>query len=321
MEVVFYLIGGFDAAMSVIFLTHPACADHAPPPGHPEQIARLHAVSDALEGLALDRREPPRADDSAILRCHPQSHLDHIRNSAPDSGTVALDPDTHMSPGSLEAAYRAAGAATHAVDLVLGGEANKVFSGCRPPGHHAERERPMGFCLFGNAAIAAKHALDHHGLDRVAVLDFDVHHGNGTQDLLWDDPRALFVSSHQMPLYPGTGHPSETGVAGNVLNIALPEGSGRGAMQPAWNSALGLVAKHDPQLVIVSAGFDAHADDPLAGLMWRDEDFTWITEAICDLADAHCGGKLVSLLEGGYDLDALGRASRAHVETLIRRSA
>jgi acetoin utilization deacetylase AcuC-like enzyme len=227
-----------------------------------------------------------------------------------------------MSPGSLRAAYLGVGAMIKAVDMVLGGEVTNAFAAMRPPGHHAERTTPMGFCLFGNIAIAAKHALDHHGLERVAVVDFDVHHGNGTQDLLWNEPRSLFISSHQMPLYPGTGAPSERGAHNNVLNIALDAGSGGGELKKAYERVV-FPALNDfkPQLILISAGFDAHAADPLANLNWQVDDFVWVTDELCKIADAHCEGRIVSTLEGGYDLEALAASSVAHLKTLIKRGA
>jgi len=206
------------------------------------------------------------------------------------------------------------------VDMVLGGEVQNAFAAMRPPGHHAEKTTPMGFCLFGNAAIATKHALDVHGLQRVAVVDFDVHHGNGTQDLLWDEPRSLFISSHQMPLYPGSGAAHETGAHGNVLNVPLDGGTGGDALRKAYERiVLPALNEFKPQLLIISAGFDAHRDDPLAGLNWVEDDFVWATEQLCTVADTHCGGRVVSTLEGGYDLDALAASTRAHLEVLIER--
>ncbi|PIE09873.1 MAG: acetoin utilization protein [Rhodobacterales bacterium] len=306
--------------MTTALITHPDCTGHVNPDGHPEQVARLAAVLDALEGLDLLRVTAPLAADDDVLRVHPQSHLDALRAAVPDQGQAPLDADTWVSPGSMAAAHRSAGGVLRAVDMVLGGEAGNAFAAGRPPGHHAEREKPMGFCLFGNVAMAAKYALDHHGLERVAIVDFDVHHGNGTQDLCEDDPRILFVSSHQMPLYPGTGDPSETGVDNNVLNIALADGSDGAVMRDIYTrEVFPAIRAHRPDLILVSAGFDAHADDPLAGLRWHERDFTWLTGQLCDLAEDLCGGKLVSALEGGYDLAALGRCARAHVEVLIGR--
>lgn len=307
--------------MRTALISHPDCHGHVTPPGHPEQVTRLDAVLGSVEGLDLLRVSAPMAAEDDILRVHPKSHVTAIRAAAPDAGFRSLDADTHMSVGSLAAAYRAAGAAIRAVDLVLAGQADNAFCATRPPGHHAERETPMGFCLFGNVAIAARHALDHHGLSRVAILDFDVHHGNGTQDLVEDDRRILFCSSHQMPLYPGTGYPSETGPHDTIVNVALPEGSGSLAFRRAWdNLILPRVDDFRPEFIIVSAGFDAHRADPLAGLELDADDFAWITGRICDLADKHCAGRVVSCLEGGYDLDALGESALAHVKALKERS-
>lgn len=296
--------------------THDSAAGHEMPPGHPEQVARHGAVMAALEGLALERHAAPLADDVDVLRCHPAHYLAGLRDGAPVRGLRALDADTWQSPGSLEAALRAVGGACAAVDAVLAGDVGNAFVAMRPPGHHAERETAMGFCLFGTVAIAAKRALDHHGLSRVAVLDFDVHHGNGTQDLLWEEARVFFVSSHQMPLYPGSGAVSETGAHGQVLNLPLPPGSDGVLARREWGAALERVAAHRPELVLISAGFDAHARDPLAGLDWDEGDFAALTRDICAMA-ASCGAPVVSALEGGYDLDALGRSVRAHVETLM----
>ncbi|WP_343080320.1 histone deacetylase family protein [Ostreiculturibacter nitratireducens] len=308
--------------MTTILFSHEAALNHVNPPGHPERVARLEAILGALDApefSTLLRREAPRAEASEVLRCHPQVHLDRIEALAPERGFVSLDPDTYLSPGSLEAAFRAVGAAGAAVDAVLKGHAANAFVAMRPPGHHAEREKAMGFCLFGNVAIAAKRALDYHGLQRVAVLDFDVHHGNGTQDLLWDEARAFFASSHQMPLYPGSGHPSERGVHGQVMNVPLSPGTGGAEMRAAWEGILDRAREFQPELVLVSAGFDAHRDDPLAGLMWTESDFAWVTGAICDLAEETCAGRVVSCLEGGYDLDALAASVAAHVRVLMER--
>ena len=302
--------------MTTALFTHPDAERHITPPGHAEQVARHAAVLDALADLALDRREAPRADEADILRCHPQSYLERIRAAVPEEGWQMLDADTHLSPGSLDAALRGVGGAVAAVDAVLAREVANAFVAMRPPGHHAQRETPMGFCIFGNAAVAAMRALDHHGLDRVAVLDFDVHHGNGTQDLLWDEKRAFFASSQQMPLYPGTGAASERGAHGQMVNVPLPPGSDGAAGRAAWRDILTRCRGFDPQLVIVSAGFDAHAADPLAQLNWDEGDFAAITRMICDMA-ADLSAPVVSCLEGGYDLAALGRSARAHVQVLL----
>lgn len=307
--------------MTTALITHPDCALHETPPGHPEQVARLRAILEALEGADLWRVEAPLAGAAEAELVHPASYVARIIAEAPKQGSVQVDPDTHMSPGSLNAAWRALGGALRAVDLVLGGEAGNAFSACRPPGHHAEREQAMGFCLFGNVAAAAKHALA-AGLTRVAIVDFDVHHGNGTQDLVQDDPRILFASSHEMPLYPGTGDPAERGPHDTILNLALPAGCDGAHFRSVYEAEiLPRVDAFAPELLLISAGFDAHADDPLASCQLDEADFTWVTERLCDLADAHCAGRVVSLLEGGYNLDALGRSARAHVDVLRRRGA
>ncbi len=305
--------------MKTALITHADCLRHITPQGHPERVARLEHVLHTLEPLDLNRVTAPMASVDDILRIHPASYLAGLRDALPDSGFHQIDPDTWLSPGSLDAALRGAGAAVRAVDMVLGGEAPNAFAAVRPPGHHAETETAMGFCLFGNAALAAKHALDHHGLDRVAVVDFDVHHGNGTQDLLWDEPRALFVTSQQMPLWPGTGHPSETGGHDNVLNMPLAPGSGGDAMRQVYQTlAFPRLRAFRPELIVISAGFDAHQDDPLAGLNWSTEDFAWLTAELCALAAELCEGRVVSTLEGGYDLEALSASARAHVEELMK---
>ncbi|MXQ08361.1 histone deacetylase family protein [Alphaproteobacteria bacterium GH1-50] len=304
-----------------ILYEHDAALSHVTPPGHPERVDRIKAIRSALSASAfdaLDRREAPVADRAEVLRCHPERYVARIEAAIPESGYRPLDADTHVSPGSLEAALRAVGGIAAAVDAVLAGEDRTAFVAMRPPGHHAEAETPMGFCLFGTAAIGAKRALDHHGLSRVAVLDFDVHHGNGTQALLWDEARSLFVSSHQMPLWPGTGAAHETGAHDNVINAPLPPMSGGTEMRRAWaDQILPAVDDFAPELIIISAGFDAHAADPLANLNWVEEDFVWLTRAIREVADAHAGGRVVSTLEGGYDLDALAASTAAHVAALM----
>ncbi|WP_411889647.1 histone deacetylase family protein [Yoonia sp. SDW83-1] len=305
--------------MTTALISHDDCLDHVTPPGHPEQVARLDAVLGALEGYDLVRVKAPLAAEDDLLRAHPKAHVDAIRAAAPSEGWRSLDADTHMSVGTLQAAYRAAGGVVRAVDMVMGGEVANAFAAVRPPGHHAERETAMGFCFFGNVAIGAKHALDHHGLDRVAIVDFDVHHGNGTQDLVEDDARILFCSTHQSPLYPGTGAAHETGV-GNVLNVPLPGGTGSKAFRDVMERVvLPRVDKFAPQLLLISAGFDAHEADPLAGMNLTTEDFGWVTERLCDLAARHCDGRVVSSLEGGYDLEALGASAAAHVKVLEER--
>ncbi|MEC9435614.1 MAG: histone deacetylase family protein [Pseudomonadota bacterium] len=309
--------------MTLALITHASSLDHVTPPGHPERVDRIRAVAAALEDerfALLDRREAQAADDALLRLAHPQAHIDRLRDATPAEGWAQLDADTVLSPGSVDAALHAAGGCAQAVDLVLSGERRAAFVACRPPGHHAEPSTPMGFCLFSNAAIAALHALERHGLSRVAVLDFDVHHGNGTQAVLWDEPRALFASSHQSPLYPGTGAASETG-AGNIFNAPLPPGAGGAAFRAAWEDRLlPAVAAHAPELIVISAGFDAHRRDPLAEMELTEADFAWITHRICDLADTACGGRVVSTLEGGYDLVGLAASCAAHVQVLMERS-
>ncbi len=311
--------------MVTALLTHPDCLGHVTPDGHPERVDRLMAIYAALDTIdseQLLRIEAPLGEEADILLVHPQDYIDWIKAAEPAQGSVALDADTHMSKGSVAAAMRGVGAMTRAVDMVLGGEANNAFAAMRPPGHHAETATQMGFCLFGNAAIAAKHALERHGLTRVAVVDFDVHHGNGTQDLLWNEAHALFISSHQMPLWPGSGAPSETGAHNNVINMPLqPESGGRDMRAAYERIAFPALEAFKPELLIISAGFDAHAHDPLANLNWTEEDFVWVTEELCDIAEAHCGGRVVSTLEGGYDLQALSASSKAHLEVLIARGS
>jgi acetoin utilization deacetylase AcuC-like enzyme len=305
--------------MKTALLTHADCLGHVTPTGHPERVARLEHILHALEPLELNRVTAPLAADDDLMRVHPESHIRDIRGSRPNDGFAQIDGDTFMSPGSVDAAYRAAGAAVRAVDMVLGGEAPNAFCAVRPPGHHAEKETAMGFCLFGNAALAAKHALDHHGVKRVAVVDFDVHHGNGTQDLLWDERRALVITSQQMPLWPGSGRPDESGAYDTVLNIPLAPGTGGADMRAAYETqAFPRLRAFKPELIIISAGFDAHQDDPLANLNWSTGDFAWITAELCKIADEVCEGRIVSTLEGGYDLNALADATRAHVEELMK---
>lgn len=306
--------------MTTALITHEDCLNHVTPDGHPERVARLEHILAALADKDLLRVEAPLGEEADIERVHPRAHIDKVKAASPDTGQVPLDADTWMSPGSYRAALRSVGGAVRAVDMVLGGEVQNAFSACRPPGHHAEQMQTMGFCLFGNVAIAAKYALDHHGLSRVAVVDFDVHHGNGTQALLQDDPRVLFISSHQSPLWPGTGMASETGVANNVLNIPLPGGSdGNVFRREMQTKALPALETFEPELLFISAGFDAHRADPLAGLNFHADDFAWITQELCDIADAHCAGRVVSCLEGGYDLAALAESTARHVDVLIAR--
>lgn len=308
--------------MSTALITHPDCHGHVTPDGHPEQAARLKEVLRVLAARDLVRETAPIASDADLCLAHPKAHVAAIRAKAPQHGTVQLDPDTWMSPGSLDAALRAAGAAVRAVDMVLAGEVTNAFVATRPPGHHAERETPMGFCLFGNVAIAAKHALERHGLSRVAIVDFDVHHGNGTDDLVREDERILFISTHEMPLYPGTGDPKDTGPHDTVMNIALSTGTDGSLYRKIMdNRILPRLREFKPELILISAGFDAHADDPLAGISLSTDDFGWITSSLTGAARDLCGGRIVSCLEGGYDLAALGASAAIHVDTLIAAGA
>ena len=300
--------------MSVMVFTDSTFAGHVTPPGHPEQVARLEAISAGLCGLELDQRACPLANDADIMRCHPAEYLARVRAASPAAGWAQLDGDTFLSPGSVEAALRAVGGACAAVDAVMAGTGSlsRAFLAARPPGHHAETATAMGFCIFGTVAIAAKHALA-RGLDRVAIVDFDVHHGNGTQDLLWDEAGVRFFSSHQMPLYPGSGAADEVGAHGQIVNLPLRAGSGGAAMRAVYEArVLPALEAYSPQLLLISAGFDAHADDPLAGLEWQADDFAWLTRALCGVA----GGRVVSCLEGGYDLVALQACVAAHVGAL-----
>ena len=306
--------------MATLLYTHPACLEHDPGRHHPEAAARLKAVLGALDDpkfAGLERREAPAAALDDLLRVHSLHHVEWILAAIPNSGRVAIDADTILSSASGEAALRAAGAATAAVDAVVAGEADNAFCAVRPPGHHAEPGRAMGFCLFNNAAIAAARACDVHGLDRVAVVDFDVHHGNGTQAAFAADGRFLYASTHQYPLYPGTGAASETGV-GNIVNVPLPPMSGSGPFRlGVTRRILPALDAFRPQLVVVSAGFDGHRGDPLAQLMLEDSDFVWVTERLVEIALRHAEGRLVSTLEGGYDLANLGASVSAHVRVLM----
>lgn len=307
--------------MTTLFITHPAGLRHVTPDGHPERPDRLRAVERALEAepfAGLIRLEAPEASLERIALCHPPDHIERILKAGPQEGLVALDADTVMSPGTVEAARRGVGGAVLAVDEVMAGRARNAFAAMRPPGHHAERERAMGFCFFNQAAIAARHAQQAHGAQRVAIVDWDVHHGNGTQDIFWDDGSVLYASTHEMPLYPGTGEPSERGTQDNIVNVALSPGDGSDAFREAFDLAiLPRVEAFRPDLVIISAGFDAHWRDPLADINLREADFGWATQRLMEIAERRCGGRLVSVLEGGYDLQALTLSTTAHVAALM----
>jgi acetoin utilization deacetylase AcuC-like enzyme len=306
--------------MSLLLLTHRACLDHDPGPHHPECPDRLRAVLTALDAEEfgdLIRGEAPRATPEQLALVHPPAYVEAILGIRPAPGErVALDGDTLMSAGSAEAALRAAGAAIAAVDAVMTGEVRRAFCATRPPGHHCEPSRPMGFCLFATAAIAARHAQAAHGVARVAVVDFDVHHGNGTEACFATEPSLFYASSHQWPLYPGTGAETDVGV-GNIVNGTLPPGADGAAFRALWERRLlPAVEAFAPGLLIISAGFDAHAADPLAQLRLREPDFAWLTTELCAVAERCAEGRVVSLLEGGYDLRALGASVAAHVRAL-----
>jgi acetoin utilization deacetylase AcuC-like enzyme len=306
--------------MTTLLYTHSACLEHDPGRHHPESPARLRAVLQALEGAdfaRLDRREAPEAELDDIARVHPRRFVEALLGAVPAQGHVGIDADTVMSPASGRAALRAAGAVVAAVDAVVAGEADNAFCAVRPPGHHAEPGRAMGFCLFNNAAIGALRAREAHGLERVAVVDFDVHHGNGTQAAFYDNPSLFYASTHQYPLYPGTGAKGETGV-GNIVNVPLRPMAGSVEFRYAVAASI-LPALDDfrPELIIVSAGFDAHRRDPLAQLDLTEEDYGWVTEELLKVAARHAGGRLVSALEGGYDLAALRASAASHVRALL----
>jgi acetoin utilization deacetylase AcuC-like enzyme len=295
--------------------------NHKTPDGHPECADRLIAIRNALGApnfAPLLRQTSISAKLQDILRVHPLSYIDLLEKLSPKHGSTYLDSDTVMSVGSLEAAYHGAGAACQAVDSVMTGIAKNAFIASRPPGHHAEKAKAMGFCLLNNAAIAARYAQAHYGVERVAIVDFDVHHGNGTQDIFWDDASVLYCSSHQMPLFPGSGTRSETGEYNNIVNAALHYGEGSEHFRDVYEHIiLPRVAAFRPNLIVVSAGFDAHHLDPLGGINLQTNDFTWVTEEIMNIAALNCEGRIVSVLEGGYNLQALASSVAAHVGVLM----
>ena len=308
--------------MSTLLITHPAGYNHLTPLGHPERPDRLRAVERALEDerfQTLVRDQAPTVPFETIALCHPIDYVEQIRDASPSEGMVRLDADTSMSPGTFEAAIRAVGGAVFAVDEVVAKRAANAFCATRPPGHHAETARPMGFCFFNSAAIAARHAREFHGLERVAVVDFDVHHGNGTQEIFWSDPTVMYCSTHEMPLYPGSGATTERGAYNNIVNAPLRAGDGGTEFREAFDTAiLPRLASFKPELIVISAGFDAHMRDPLANLNLSEADFGWATRRIMEVADRTADGRVVSVLEGGYDLEGLAKSVAAHVTALMR---
>ena len=317
---VIMLTGDAKDRMTTLLLTHPACLAHDTGYGHPEKADRLRAIERALAAkdfADLKREEAPMADLAAIERLHPKSYVAEVRAGIPKELHNWLDPDTVVSPGSWEAVLRATGAVLRGVDQVMAGTATNAFCAVRPPGHHAEPSRAMGFCLFNSVAVGALHAREAHGAERVAVIDFDVHHGNGTQAAFWNDKNLFYGSTHQMPLFPGTGAKDETGV-GNIWNAPLSPGDDGEDFRTAFSTQIApALDEFAPDLVLVSAGFDAHLRDPLAQLRLGEEDFRWVTEKLLEAAAKHSGGKLVATLEGGYDLDALASSTAVHVRTLM----
>jgi len=309
--------------MSTLYIAHPASLDHQTPLGHPERPDRIRAIERALEKerfTALVREQAPMAEMESLALAHPEEYIVRFRDISPREGLVRIDEDTVMSPGTYEAALRGAGGAVLAVDEVMTGKAMNAFVAMRPPGHHAERIRAMGFCFFNNAAIAARHAQKRHGAERVAIFDWDVHHGNGTQDIFWTDASVLYCSTHEAPLYPGTGALSETGEHGTIVNAPLNAGDGSEAFRDAVDSViLPRMDAFAPDLIIISAGFDAHWRDPLASLNLTETDFAWATQRLMDLAERHCGRRIVSVLEGGYDLEGLSKSAAFHLDALMGR--
>ena len=309
--------------MPIAYITHHSCSLHVMGAHHPEQPARLHAINDRLIASGLDmvllHHDAPAATHEQLLRVHDEQYVRHVFDSAPREGQVWLDGDTAMGPQTLEAALHAAGGSVHAVDMVMTGQANQAFCAVRPPGHHAERARAMGFCFFNNVAVGAAHAMDEYGLERVAIVDFDVHHGNGTENIFTGDERVLFCSTFQHPFYPHSGYDS---TAPNIVNCPLPsraDGAAfREAVEAHWLPALERFA---PQLVMISAGFDGHREDDMANLRLMEFDYAWVTRRLCDIADRHANARVVSTLEGGYSLEALARSVNVHIKSFLGEHA
>ncbi|MCK0207215.1 histone deacetylase family protein [Starkeya koreensis] len=307
--------------MTTLLIAHDSCLEHLTPSGHPERPDRVRVLNRVFEGEAfatLAREQAPVAERADIVRVHPEDFVAALEEAMPTEGLVRIDGDTVMSPGTGEAIWRGVGGSVLAVDEVLSGKVENAFVSMRPPGHHAETRTPMGFCLFNNVAIAARHAQKVHGIGRVAIVDFDVHHGNGTQEIFWSDPSVMYASTHQIPLFPGTGSAGERGTSDNIVNAPLRSGDDGEHFRAAFESRiLPRLNAFGPELLIISAGFDAHARDPLANINLLEDDFTWVTQQLMEVADKHCGGKIVSVLEGGYDLEGLARSASAHVKALM----
>lgn len=309
--------------MSTLYLTHESCLAHDNGPGHPERPDRLRAIEkllshDLFDGLV--REEAPLGNIDHVAYVHPQNYIDLIIKSRPESGHAFIDPDTSMNKHTWDALLHSVGAATHAVDKVISGSHKNAFVATRPPGHHAETNRACGFCIFNNAAIAAQYARKNHDAERVAVIDFDVHHGNGTQDIFWGDKDLFYGSTHEMPLFPGTGALNETGV-GNIWNAPLRAGdAGEKFMEAMKSRVLPALRNFSPDLLIISAGFDAHTNDPLANLHLDEKDFSWISKELLDIADKQCDGRVISILEGGYNLESLAKSVGVHMQHLMNAS-
>jgi acetoin utilization deacetylase AcuC-like enzyme len=307
--------------MTTLLLTHRASLDHLTPPGHPERPDRIRAVDQVLSESRFDklvREEAPEGTLDLVRLCHDEHYVEELRRIAPAKGLIYLDGDTSMSPGTWETVMRTVGGAVAATDAVMSGAADNAFLAMRPPGHHAETSKPMGFCFFDHAAIAARHAQRKYGIARAAVVDFDVHHGNGTQDIFWADPTMMYCSTHQMPLFPGTGASGERGEHDTIVNAPLAPNDGAAKFRAAFeNLILPQLTKFAPELIVISAGFDAHRRDPLANINLDAEDFGWVTRKLMDVAHASAGGRVVSVLEGGYDLQGLKESVAAHVTALM----